>query len=55
LQSILVMINLGIPLLGVGMAIGGIVWEHRKYCEAQMGLLTRAGGGLGRVAASGTA
>ena len=34
------MINLSIPLLGVGMAIGGIAWEYRKYYEAQMGLLT---------------
>ena len=47
-QSILVMINLSIPLLGVGMAIGGIAWEYRKYYEAQMGLLTGVGGGLGR-------
>jgi hypothetical protein len=49
------MINLSIPLLGVGMAIGGIAWEYRKYYEAQMGLLTGVGSGLGRVAASGTA
>ena len=50
LQTILVSINLLIPIMGVGMAIGGIAWEYRKYYEAKIRLLHgvgSAGGGLG--------
>eukprot|EP01052_Picozoa_sp_SAG31_P018242 SAG31_NODE_1285_length_9002_cov_3.604852_1_plen_388_part_00 len=47
LQTMLVGINLLIPVMGVGMAVGGIAWEYRKYYQAKLMLIHGVGGSAG--------
>jgi hypothetical protein len=43
LGSILVLINLGVPLLGVSLTMGGYAYEYRKYYQAKLSMLQGIG------------